>query len=348
MSENKARDLLWPTDTGILVRFVFLNVGQGSSTIVLVRSADTYKVILVDINLDSENEGIDVPALIADLLDGDSLEVFVNTHPHMDHLRGISELAQKVEINEVWHSGHKPGKKHGDAYKDLCNLIEKVTKDGGREVKLLGSRDQNSIFDAHYYVLAPAEYVCDEIEGEDPEARSRRIHEQCAVLRFGLGDNWGLLPGDADRDAFEKRITDYHKDRLSSVVLAAAHHGSRTFFRYEETDNPYLKGLDTIAPKHVVISAPRQDESKHNHPHDDAVKFYEDKVGSENVYHTGSERHSYTFDIRDDGTESDIISDDGELRCAYPLGDGCGDKGGGHRFTERKAETKIRGGRYAQ
>lgn len=348
MSENKARELLWPTDTRILLRFVFLNVGQGSSTIVLVRSGETYKTILVDINLDSENEGIDVPALIADLLDGDSLEVFVNTHPHSDHLKGITGLSDKVPINQVWHSGHKPGKKHDGAYKDLCDVVEKVKKDGGSEVKLLGSREELSIFDARYYILAPAEYVCDDIEDEDLDTRSRRIHEQCAVLRFGIGENWGLLPGDADRDAFEKRITEYHKDRLPSVALAASHHGSRSFFKEEEDDDPYRDGLDAIDPTYVILSAPRQGESKHDHPHDDAIELYEDKAGRDNVFHTGAERNSYIFDVLDDGTHSEMNTDDAELRLAYPLGDGDGDKGKGIGFTERKRETKISPGRYGE
>lgn len=313
MSGNKARDLLWPADTRILVRFVFLNVGQGASTLVLVRNGDTWKVLLVDVNLDRENEGIDVPALVSDLLNGDDLEVFVNTHPHSDHLRGITELSDKVAINEVWHSGHKPGKKHDEAYRGLCTVIEKVKKNGGSEVKLLGSREEKAIFDARYYVLAPAEYICDDIEDEDPEARARRIHEQCAVLRFGTGERWGLLPGDADRAAFEKRITEYHKERLPSVVLAASHHGSRSFFKDEEDDEPYQDGLDAIDPDYVVISAPRQSESKHDHPHDDAVELYKSKAGRENVFHTGAERNSYIFDLLDDGSHSEMASDGGEL-----------------------------------
>lgn len=348
MSEKKARDLLWPTDSKIILRFVFLNVGQGSSTLVLVRKAETWKSILVDINLDPENDGIDVPALVADLLDGESLEVFVNTHPHSDHLRGITALSDKVRIKEVWHSGHKPGKDHDDAYKDLNSVIEKVKKDGGKEVRLLGSRQETPIFDACYYVLAPAEYVCDDIEDEDPETRRRRIHEQCAVLRFGLGDNWALLPGDADRDAFEKHIAEYHRDRLRSVVVAAAHHGSRTFFRYEKEDTPYLDGLNAIDPQYVVISAPRQGESKHDHPHADAVQLYEDKAGSNNVFHTGSERNSYIFDVLEDGTHSDVTPDDAELAKAYLLGNRNGDKGVGTAFTQRKQPTTISPGRFGE
>ena len=105
MNMSKAKDLLWPTDPKILVRFTFLYVGQGSSTIVLVRENDSYKAILVDTNLDSENGGVNVPQLIFDLLDGEKLDIFVNTHPHEDHLRGIVELEEKVGIAEIWHSG---------------------------------------------------------------------------------------------------------------------------------------------------------------------------------------------------------------------------------------------------
>jgi competence protein ComEC len=342
---SKARELAWPTDLGILVRFVFLYVGQGSSTIVLARDGGSYRSLLVDINLDEDSGGVDVPRLVFDLLDGQRLDVFVNTHPHDDHLRGILELADKVEIGEVWHSGHRPGKKYDGAYKDLQAVIEKVGRGRGR--KLEGSRAQQTIGEAAYYVLAPAEYVVDEIADEDQGARYRRIHEQCAVLKFGTGGTWGMLPGDADRDAFEKHITEYHKERLPSVVLAASHHGSRSFFRYEEEDEPYLDALDQIAPSYVVISAPKQSESEHDHPHDDAVRLYEDKVGKGNVFHTGAERHSYIFDIFADGKTSRVTSDSGELVKAYPIGGGNDPNHGGMAFTPRKEVSTLKGGRYA-
>jgi competence protein ComEC len=344
---STARDLLWPTDPNILVRFVFLYVGQGSSTIVLVRDNDSYRAILIDTNLDSENGGVNVPELISDLLDGKNLDIFVNTHPHDDHLRGIIELEDKVGIKEIWHSGHKPGKKHDDAYKALEKVIKKVKDMGGNEVKLKGSREEKRIAEAAYYILAPAEYVCDDIEDEDPDTRYRRIHEQCAVLKFGTTDTWGMLPGDADRDAFEKHITEYHKERLASILLAASHHGSRTFFRYDEKDDPYLDALNEIDPSHLIISAPKQSESKWDHPHDDAVKIYKDNIGEKNVHHTGAERHCYIFDIFENGKSSEVEHDNGELAKTYRIN---GDNGGGDKgmaFTERKEKTFIKGSRYA-
>jgi len=341
MAENKARELLWPTDTSILLRFVFLYVGQGSSTIILVKDGDTYKSILVDINLDSDNGGVNVPMLISELLDGDGLDVFINTHPHEDHLKGIIELSDGVSIIEVWHSGHKPGKKYNDSYNDLMKIIVKAKKADGSETILKGSKDEKIIGEANYYVLSPAKYVTDDVSDEDPDTRYRRIHEQCSVMKFGIKDTWVMIPGDADVDAFKKHITGYHKERLKSVLLAAAHHGSRTFFRYEEDDDPYLDALNTIDPEYVIISAPKQSKSKHEHPHDDAVKLYNEKVESGNVHHTGQNRYCYIFDIFQDGSYSKIRDDSGEIAKEYPInGNNSGGKKG-QSYTVRKNKTII-------
>ena len=329
---NVAMDLIWPQDPEILVRVVVLHVGQGASAIALVAEGDTYKTLLIDINLDAKAEGINVPRLITDLLSASHghLSIFVNTHPHSDHLLGITELSTAVKIDEIWHSGHRPGKDHEDAYKSLQRVIREVKEAGGSETRLEGSRSPVALGDAECYVLAPAEYVVDDIEGESSDARNRRIHEQCAVLRLGKGATWIMLPGDADRDAWEKHIM-YHEERLQSVILLAPHHGSRSFFHYDEEDEPYMEALEAVSPQYVVISAPRSDESQWGHPHQDAVKRYAKVVGEDNVLHTGDKRCSFICDIYRDG-EYAIRSDNGKLAKAYPI-DGSEDGGKEQRAT---------------
>lgn len=337
---NPARDVIWPADSSILVRVVMLHVGQGDSTIVLAANGGTYKTLLVDVNLDSKAEGSDVPALMADLLNGEALGVFANTHPHNDHLCGVTRLEEKVRIDEVWHSGHVPGPEDRGAYDDLQAVIRKVKARGGSEVELDASRTPYAFGDAQIYVLSPAEHVKDEIAEEDPKVRRKRIHEHSVVLRVGSGDAWIMLTGDADRDAWELHITDYHADRLPSAVLSAAHHGSRTFFVHNEGEEPYMGALDAIDPEYVIVSAPRQDESRHGHPHDDAMKIYRDKVGPGMVLHTGKDRHSYICDIRRDGTV-EVRDDGGRLAESYPYrpdgdgGNGSGGKSGPSVFRPR-------------
>jgi len=345
---NVAKNVIWPQDAEILVRVVVMHVGQGASAIVLAADGDTYKTILIDINLNGKCDGIDVPRLMSDLLGADNkrLGVFVNTHPHSDHLSGVTELADAVVIDEVWHSGHKPGKKHETAYKNLQAVLKKVKKAGGTETKLRGSRSPMQIGEAECYILAPAEYVVEDIAEESEDERYQRIHEQCAVLKFGVGDTWIMMTGDADRGAWEKHITNYHRERLPAVVLEAAHHGSRTFFRYNEEDAPYPDALEQIAPTYVVISAPRTEESQWGHPHKDAVELYTNAVGKDNVLHTGDKRHSFICDILSDG-ECTIQSDNGDLADAYPIGNGDsgdgegGGKGGTTSISSTRSGTRV-------
>lgn len=327
---NVAHSVIWPQKTDTLVRAVFLYVGQGESTIILVADGNSYKTILVDINLDSANGGINIPRLMKDLLKdkGGKLDVFVNTHPHNDHLKGIAELSDAIKIDAVWHSGHNPGKDHDDAYQSLKKVIKKVKDNGGFEIELRGSRSATSLGEAEYYVLAPAEYVKDDIEGESANARYQRIHEQCAVLKFGFENTWIMVTGDADRNAWEKHITNYHGERLDARVFSAPHHGSRTFFKYDEDSEPYLNALEKIGPDYVIVSAPTSKESPHDHPHDDAIKLYADGVGEDNILHTGEKRHSFICDILRDGKYL-IISDNGELAESYSIKEE-NDNGGGN------------------
>ncbi|MEM6364629.1 MAG: competence protein ComEC [Planctomycetota bacterium] len=320
MTKNKATEIIWPTDSKIVVRAVFLYVGQGSSTLFLIRNGSTYDCWLVDINLDSSAGGIDIPKMMKDLLGETSLRAFVNTHPHNDHLHGISELHETLSgIDEILHSNHKPSKEYGSRHDDLLKVIKKVTKAGGEETILEGSKSPVDIADAKYHVLAPAKYVTDDVNDETPEKRKQRIHEHCGVVKFGKEDDWIMVVGDADRAAFENHITDYHKDRLGAFALAGSHHGSRTFFMEKKGDDPYMDGLEAIDPSYTFISAPKRKESPHDHPHEEAMKLYREQCGDDNVYHLGDERLSYIVDIFDDGTYGDVEDDDGDLSADYGL-----------------------------
>jgi len=98
-----------------------------------------------------------------------------------------------------------------------------------------------------------------------------------------------------------EHITDYHKDKLPADVLSAVHHGSRTFFKENEDDNVYKEHIEEISPSHLVVSAPKQSESPHGHPHDDAMDLYKKHLDEENIYHLGKNRECVVVDIDSDG-----------------------------------------------
>jgi beta-lactamase superfamily II metal-dependent hydrolase len=307
---NKAKEIIIPEKN--VLRIIFLYVGQGDSTLLVVPSGEEHKFALVDSNQDDSLGGINIVKLLKDLFKDEDrkLDVYINTHPHKDHLGGIKDIYNEVGINQLWHSGHKPGGEHKEVYKGLKYVIDNIGEENVFCLK--GSREENKLDDKevklgdiNYNVLAPAEYVSDDIEDEKPEDRYKRIHEQCAIVRFKYGkkEKQILITGDADYEAWTKHITDYHKDRLPSFVLGAVHHGSNSFFWKGEIDeeDPYKKHLDVINPKYIIVSAPKSKESKHNHPHKEAMGLYKEKVGSDNLHHLGKNRECIIVDIKEDG-----------------------------------------------
>lgn len=319
------------------MRVFFLYVGQGEATFALVPDGNGgHRSMLIDCNRAPSLGGIDLVAFLDDVLGHDDprangqpfLDVFINTHPHNDHLCGIDRIRDSVFVNEVWHSGHKPSREHDGPYQNLRALIKQVTRRGGKAETLFGSRTPIPWGAAEIQVLSPAEYIVDEIADEKPEARDRRIHDQCAVLRLSYGTPWVqariLITGDSDKTAWQ-RITSYYgqpdENRIASHILSASHHGSYTFFKDRQDDpEPYTEHLDAIAPTHVIISAPDQGDSKHGHPDDEAVERYEAKVGKQNIHHMGSRARTFVVDVSADGNYR-LFSDRNQLAKEFPLDD---------------------------
>lgn len=314
---NVAERIIKPSKAGIF-RTIFLYTGQGESTLLVIPTGskkEDYMYVLVDSDLDKEPNEINLVDMFKDLFkNGGKLSAFINTHPHNDHMGGIREIYDEVGFAEVWHSNHKPGGDHKDKFEDLKYVIKKVGK--SNEFFLKGTNDINKIRksddtelkkklgDIDYQVFSPAEYLCEEIDDEDPDDRYDRIHEQCGVIKFTYGSDAKsiLITGDSDKAAWKDHITDYHKDNLPSTILSASHHGSRTFFKTNEDDEDvYEKHIKKISPSYLVISAPKQEDSPHDHPHDDAMELYKKYVDETNILHLGKNVESVIVDIDSSG-----------------------------------------------
>ncbi len=335
---NVAKNIIVPP-VGVF-RLVFLYVGQGDATILVIPDGQKFKYVLIDNNIDQSAGGIDTEKLLKDLLDGAKLDVFMNTHPHKDHTEGIEAIHKAVGVKEVWHSGHNPGKNNDKAYKEMLRVIDTIGKEN--EFRFYGTNDLNKVRehdgdnqvekklgDVDFQVLSPAEYLCDEIADEDDDTRYRRIHEHCAVIRFSYGNpaKYVMMTGDADRVAWEEHIVDYHENSLPTDVLSAVHHGSRTFFKFPGNDDDvYETHIEKMQPTYLLVSAPKQSESSHEHPHDDAMELYKKHVEEDNIFHTGALRESYIVDIHPNGAYT--IQPDSELVKAYGYDNDDDDDGG--------------------
>lgn len=332
MSKNTAQEVIKPSVPKML-RAVFLYTGQGDSTILAIptgEGADDYQYALIDADLDKEENEVNLVSMLRDLLDGKDLSTYINTHPHKDHTGGIKEIYDEIGIAEVWHSNHTLTGGDKASYEELLYVLKKVGK--SNEYHLKGTNSLNQVRNTEdedtekklglidYQVFAPAEYVCDEIDGEDERTRRNRIHEQCGVFKFTYGGKSILFTGDANKDAWEKHITKYHKDALKAVVTTASHHGSRTAFKNGKDDEtPYTKHLEYIDAEHLIVSAPKQKDSPHDHPHDDAMEIYEEYFDADNIYHLGDKPYCIVVDIAADGNVT--IAEDLKLIEAYGQGE---------------------------
>ncbi|AEI52155.1 ComEC/Rec2 family competence protein [Runella slithyformis] len=328
MATNTALKVIKPTSPKIL-RTVFLYTGQGDSTIVAVPTgdgADDYEYILVDADLDKEEDEVNLIAMLKDLLGDEKLPKYFNTHPHKDHTGGIKEIYDEVGIIEVLHSNHRPTGEHAESFEELEYVLDKVGEEN--EFLLKGTNDLNKVRKhddselekkiglIDYQVFAPAEYVCEEIDEETEEVHYRRIHEQCAVFKFTYGGKSILFTGDANKAAWQDHITEYYADALKADVVNASHHGSRSTFKNGEDDEePFKDHLDCIDADYLIVSAPKQKDSPHGHPHDDAMKIYKEYFAEESIYHLGENPCCVIVDIDANGNLS--ITEDNQLIAAY-------------------------------
>jgi len=347
-----ATAILIPPDPSVF-RVVFLYVGQGESTLLIIPTeGGNPKFLLADINRDATRGGLDVVRMLEDLLPRPtkqpSLDVFLNTHPHNDHFCGVDELRKRITVGEVWHTGFTPSNRHEAAFKEFTALMADVQGAGRRVWEYRGTREDATIGRVVYNVLSPADHTKEEIAELEGEARDCRIHDHCGVLRFGYGApaRHVMLTGDADKTAWKDYIMgpgEYHRDRMPCAVLSGPHHGSRSFFKDNEDDaDPYVRHIELMNPTWVVLSAPKRADSPHGHPHEDALQLYRRHVKggiADNVRVLGDRPECLLYDVYPDGRHV-LDTDGGALVDAYPLATQDDEGGGG-----KKAPTVIVGTR---
>ena len=74
------------------------------------------------------------------------------------------------------------------------------------------------------------------------------------------------------------------------------------------------KAADEINPQYLIISAPKQEDSPHDHPHDDAMELYRKHVEEDGIFHLGSGPYSVIVDIDSNGgidvkTDTELIDE---------------------------------------
>ena len=238
------------------LRAHFIDVGQGDSEFIELPDG---RSLLIDGG--PTDEGEKVLSYIKGL--GYSrIEYVVATHPHEDHIGGLTTVISSLDVGELWAPDASANTR---AFEGFLDAIESrgIETHGASGGKAIGSGGAYSI----------------QILGPQGGAQFDDLNDASAIVLVTYGQNRFLFTGDAPSDLIS-RACGSHVD-----VLKVGHHGSGT-----STNSGLVASLN---PTYAVISYGTG--NPYGHPTQEAL----DALSGTTVYGTGA---NGTVTIESDGT----------------------------------------------
>lgn len=211
----------------------FIDVGQGDSIFIELPNDET---MLIDAG--ETDKGSDVVAYIHSK-GYDTLDYVVATHPHSDHIGGMSEVINNFNVKHFYMTTSSAT---SQAYTNMLKAV-KNSKASAHSVmagdKILN--DRNLLIE----VVAPKAIDADE------------MNNNSIVIKLTYGDNKFLFTGDAEKSEEDGIWTNIKCD-----VLKIGHHGSN--------GSSSANFLKKVEPKYAVISCGLY--NSYGHPTDAVLK----------------------------------------------------------------------------
>ena len=228
--------LLLPISAFADLQVHFLDVGQGDCTIVLCDG----EAMVIDGGPASASSF--VYSYIRNTLELQHIDYVISTHPHLDHVYGLSSVLNAAPVDLILTPVLKWDSKAFDSmlkYAELQGTPLSVPQEG--DTLQLGSATVTIL---HCW----------------PEAIDYgRTNDSSIVVRIDYGQTSFIITGDAE-DWSEYMMIDSGMN-LKSDVLRVAHHGSNTASTAEF--------LRKIQPEYAVISVGK--DNGYGHPHQEVL-----------------------------------------------------------------------------
>lgn len=166
------------------------------------------------------------------------LDLVVNTHPHMDHMGGISHVMDNFPTKEVWcsHATYDTA-----AFQYFVNAA-------ARQGLTIKHPEPGTVYSADGLTINVLGPMQDADKYND-------LNDTSLVLMVQFGEKKFLFAGDMEAYA-ENQLVQADVD-LDADVLKVGHHGS-----YSSTSQAFLK---EVSPEFGIISCGRDNE--YGHPH---------------------------------------------------------------------------------
>lgn len=186
---------------------------------------------------------------------------FIPTHPDMDHLSGLKRLDDEIGFDVMWDTRH-------EKEQDLDNWNDRFDKaDWLRYKQIREGNTGHSVIhptegsQADYYqqdnikILHPTQSFVSDLNSQD----NPNWNDISYVLKISHGNQAVLLPGDAEKDAWDNILDLHGPEELRDVtILKAAHHGVESGFHEE--------AVAAMDPDHIILSTGKK---KSTDAHDD-------------------------------------------------------------------------------
>jgi competence protein ComEC len=224
--------ITWKNDKLDILEVSFLNVGQGDAT--LVSYLGRYQM-LIDGGPDGrkllEELGKQMPVM------DKKIEVVVLTHPDLDHLAGLIDVAKKYEIGVFLDNGAK-------AETEIFEELEEVLAQKSIRREVLIEKSEISFGEQlNFNVFNPVQ----------KDSNNKDRNEDSIVLRMDFGINSFLFMGDASSQIEKEMLAG--KANVDVDWLKVGHHGSKN-----STSEEFLTAT---SPKTAVISVGAKNRYKH-------------------------------------------------------------------------------------
>ena len=232
------------TSTYGLMRVHFIDVGQGDCAFIELGNGQT---MLIDAG---NNENGDEIVKYIENLQYSDIDYVVATHPHEDHIGGMTEIIEKFDI-DIFYMPWAVSTSY--TYENMLDtLSEKRVEVHKAEL----GRTILSSGPIEITVLSPE---------EDTEYSD--LNDASAVVRLQYGETVFLFTGDAG-ESIEENLCDFDID---SDVLKVGHHGSET-----SSSDEFIQ---KVSPEIAVISCGAN--NSYGHPDEitlDTLKEYDADV----------------------------------------------------------------------
>lgn len=219
---------------------IMIDVGQADSFLLIQDG----KTALIDCG--TRYDGDEILAFLSSL-NITRLDYVFGTHPHDDHMGGMLEVIQGIEVGKLVVPEVEKGKVTSNWYKTL----EKAYANFNVVRPKVG--DVYELGDATMKVLGPI------------DTTPSNVNNYSTILMVSFGEMDILFTGDAET-SLEKDLLDSGVN-LDAEILKIGHHGSDT-----SSSDAFL---DAVSPEYGLLSTAIG--NKHDHPIGEIMDKYEDR-----------------------------------------------------------------------